>query len=206
MPYFEPAVATFFEQLGRHNSRDWFVAHRDEYERLVRKPLEDLAAEAGERYGTSRVMRPNRDVRFSTDKTPYKRNGSMWAGDVGGVYLEVDAAGISAGGGLYEPTRDQLRRGREAIDATPRAADALERALASLAEGGFEIAGPPLTTAPRGWARDHPHIELLRLTHYAAVRRLPLGAEHADIRDAWRSVDPLTAWVQRWVGPALSWP
>ncbi len=55
-------------------------------------------------------MRPNRDVRFSADKSPYKTSASLWAGTVGGVYLSLTAHHIEAGGGIYEPSRDQVAR------------------------------------------------------------------------------------------------
>ncbi len=206
MPVFDAAVGRFFAELARHNDRVWFQAHREDYERLVRTPLERVAIEAGERYGPTHVTRAHRDVRFSPDKSPYSLSASMRAGEVGGVYLEVDATGVSVGGGLYGPSRDQLQRAREAIDGDERAADALQRALDRLEHAGFEVAGPALKTAPRGYPRDHPRIELLRLQHYAALRRLPLDAEHRAVRDAWRAVEPLSAWASERVGTARSWP
>jgi uncharacterized protein (TIGR02453 family) len=162
--------------------------------------MEALLAEAESRYGAGRVMRINRDVRFSPDKSPYSTSSSLWAGAVGGVYLRVSSAGLEVGGGLYEPTRDQLARGREAIDRRPKAADALADIVDELSRQRYELAGPPLRTAPRGYARDHPRIELLRLTHYAALRHVPLATPIDEIRRGWRSVEPLIRWVDRYVG------
>lgn len=203
---FSPATAAFLTDLAKHNDRGWFTVHRAEYDTHVRDPLQSLLDEVTVDYGPGRVMRPNRDVRFSADKTPYRTTASMWAGTVGGVYLQVDAGGLEAGGGLYEPTRDQLQRAREAIDTRPVAASRLRTIIETLDRAGFSVAGPSLATAPRGFARDHPEIELLRLKHYAALRRLPLSSSTADIRDAWRTVEPLIEWSGDYVGPALAWP
>lgn len=203
---FRPETAAFFAGLRRHNDKAWFDRHRDEWTDLVKQPLEALLAEAEPEHGPGRVMRINRDVRFSPDKSPYRTSCGMWAGGVGGVYLSVSEAGLEVGGGLYEPSRDQLARARSRIDERPQVAAALQRAIDDLTGSGFEIAGPSLSTAPRGYPRDHPRIELLRLRHYAALRPLPLTAEPAAIREIWQRVAPLNGWVQRWVGPAERWP
>lgn len=205
-PVFGPESATFLADLAKHNDRDWFTAHRADYDALVRGPMETLLGTVTDVYGPGRVTRPNRDVRFSADKTPYKTTSSMWAGTVGGVYLQLDAEGIEVGGGLYEPTRDQLARAREAIDGRPEAATRLEQITTDLERHGFALAGPSLTTAPRGYPRDHPRIELLRLRHYAALTRLDVDADLPRIRREWERVQPLIDWSEEYVGPARSWP
>lgn len=203
---FTSEASAFFRGLRDDNSKGWFEAHRDVYEASVRQPLEDLLGQVQDAYGEGRVTRPNRDVRFSPDKSPYKTTASMWAGEVGGVYLSVGPDGLDVGGGLYGPSRDQLARARAAIADRPRAADDLRAIVSRLESRGFEMAGPPLKTAPRGYDRDHPQVELLRLTHYAAIAKLPVDASPQKIRGIWRSVEPLIAWTAEHVGPAVSWP
>ena len=203
---FAPEAVTFFTGLAENNTRAYFTDHRDVYDRAIRGPLEALTAEAQEKYGPGKVTRPNRDVRFSVDKTPYRLTAAMWVRSVGGVYLQFSANGIEAGGGLYEPTRDQLGRGRAAISSQPLAAARVRGILDDLAAQGFEVAGPSLKTTPKGYEKDDPQIELLRLKHYAALRRLPVDADADAIRAAWTAIEPLIAWVGEWVGPALSWP
>jgi uncharacterized protein (TIGR02453 family) len=195
-PAFPPAAFAFYADLERNNSREWFAEHRSTYEQAVRVPLERLAALAQERYGPAKVFRPHRDVRFSHDKSPYKTNGAMTAGTTGGVYASISAEGLHAGGGLYEPTRDQLRRARETIAADGSSAAELAAVVAELERSGLELAGPFLKTAPRGIDRDHPRIELLRLSHYAALTRLPPEATIGDLERVWRSLEPLLAWVR----------
>jgi uncharacterized protein (TIGR02453 family) len=200
---FAPGAFAFYAALEADNSRTWFTEHRDAYEEFVRIPLERFAAGAEERYGPAKVFRPNRDVRFSADKSPYKLNGAMTAGRIGGIYVSVSAEGLQAGGGLYEPTRDQLRRSRETIAADGPPAAELARIVAGLDAAGLELAGPNLTTAPRGVDRDHRRIELLRLTRYAALRRLPPTATVGDIEQVWRDVEALLDWTARYAGPAM---
>lgn len=204
---FGRGAAEFFDLLAADNRRETFAANRRQYDAQVRGPLERLLGEATERYGGSgHVTRPNRDVRFSPDKSPYRLDASIWAGEVGGVYLRVHRGGLQVGGGLYEPTRDQLRRARAAIAGVPRAAAELHQAVDDAVGHGFEMAGPDLKTAPRGFDRDDPEIELLRLRHYAALRHLPLTASADRVRTAWRQVEPLLGWATEHVGVALSWP
>jgi uncharacterized protein (DUF2461 family) len=62
----------FFKQLAAHNNRDWFLAHKEIYERTCRAPIELLVAELEPRFGKARISRINRDVRFSRDRAPYK--------------------------------------------------------------------------------------------------------------------------------------
>ena len=197
-------ASRFLSGLAKDNTKVFFEAHHDEYITSIRQPLEDLLHEVQDTYGPGRVMRPNRDLRFSADKSPYKTTASMWAGDVGGVYLSLSASGLEVGGGLYDPSRDQLARARHAIEGRPQVAKHFGDILGKLTRGGFEVAGPSLKTAPRGFDRDHPAIELLRLKHYAALKQLPLGAAPDTIRETWTAVVPLITWCSKNVGAAIS--
>ncbi|CAA9532053.1 MAG: hypothetical protein AVDCRST_MAG79-1013 [uncultured Thermoleophilia bacterium] len=206
---FPPAALTFLAGLEADNSKAWFDAHRDVYEEAVRDPLERLIAEAGALYGPSKVFRPNRDVRFSRDKSPYKTTAAGYAGEVGVVYAALDPRGLHVGGGLYEPARDQLARARAAIATDHDAGAQLAEILETLRASGFTITGPSLRTAPKGYPKDHPRIELLRLQRFAALRQLPPGPDihdpersRAAIFGAWRALEPLTDWIRTHVGPS----
>jgi len=203
---FEPGAFAFFDELARHNDREWFQAHRADYERLVREPIERIAGRAQEVYGPAHVMRPNRDIRFSADKSPYKTNAAMSAGRSAAVYLSVSGSGIEVGGGLYQPSRDQLARARAAIADDGVPARQLAAIVAALSAAGFALAGPSLTTAPRGFDRDHPRIDLLRLTHYAALRTLPRDATDRMVDEAWQQVAPLIEWADAHAGVARDEP
>ena len=74
----------FFKHLAAHNNRDWYLAHKDIYERTCRAPMQALVTELEPRFGTARISRINRDVRFSRDRAPYK---TYIAAGVGGNYI-----------------------------------------------------------------------------------------------------------------------
>ncbi|WIB59548.1 DUF2461 domain-containing protein [Curtobacterium sp. MCLR17_007] len=197
--FFSPSLATFFRGLAAHNDTAWFEEHREDWERDVRDPMDALLQEAERRYGPGRVLRQHRDLRFTPDKRPYREDTGLTAG---GVYLSAGVDGLQVGGGLYEPSRDQLLAARTVIDERPQAAAALQRILDDLTDAGYELAGPPLKTAPRGWSADHPRIELLRMQHYAALVHLPLTSSLDDVVAAWDGVQPLVRWTVKWARAA----
>src|SRR4051794_30489889 len=80
---FPAAAATFYEGLAADNSRAYWQAHKDVYAAAVRGPMEDLAEEL-HAFGPFHVFRPNRDVRFSKDKTPYKDHVAAYGEREGG--------------------------------------------------------------------------------------------------------------------------
>jgi uncharacterized protein (TIGR02453 family) len=194
--YFDDDLAGFFDGLRRNNNREWFDAHRAEWERVVRVPIERLLGEVEPKYGPGKVLRQNRDVRFARDKSPYRTSAAMVAGL---MYLRASDDGLELGGGLYRPTREQLDAARTVIDERPQAAAALEEILDDLEGKGYSITGPSLRAAPRGFPRDHPRIELLRLQSFAALRRLPLRASRDVIIATWDETEPLIRWLRKWV-------
>src|SRR5688500_12264504 len=114
---FGPGAVAFYEELAADNSRDWWLAHRDRYEDEIRAPLEHLLADLADEFGEARVFRPNRDVRFSADKSPYKTTAAAaihTAYQVGSsLYIQLSADGLMTGSGLFHPARDQLAKLRE---------------------------------------------------------------------------------------------
>jgi uncharacterized protein (TIGR02453 family) len=212
---FPPAAFAWFDGLEADNSRPWFHAHRDTYERDVRGAFEAMLDElAGELGGAVKVFRQHRDVRFSADKSPYKTRtyGLIFdRPDDGAVlYAEVAAAGLFAGTGVHMMDTDQLARFREAV-ADDASGPALERALDAAIAAGVETFGEALKTAPRGYPRDHPRIGLLRHKALVAGRRLAPGAsgipadaalEHA--RTTWAACAPMNAWLGEHVGAAAA--
>jgi len=207
------AVFAWFSGLERDNSKAYFTAARDLYEHASRGGLEAMLAELREDFGGSvRTFRPQRDVRFSPDKSPYKtRAYGILEGAPSapaGLYAELSAQGLYAGTGYYMPARDQLARLRAAID-DDRAGTTLAAAADAAEDAGLELSGGSLKTAPRGYPRDHPRIELRRRTALIAGRRLPGGngiardAALGHVDATWRAAEPLTAWLERHVGPSV---
>ena len=112
-----------------------------------------------------------------------------------------------AGSGLYQLASDQLERYRSAVDDDAKG-DALAVAVAAATDAGLRIDGRSLKTAPRGYPRDHPRIELLRRRALIAGLRLAptdegigRNAALAHVGDTWLAARPLTAWLDEHVGP-----
>ena len=153
---FRPAVFEWFAGLERDNSREYFTATRDLYEAEVRGGLEAMFDELTREFsGDVKVFRQHRDLRFTPDKRPYK---DRTYGVLGRYYAALSSRGIYAGTGYYRVARDQLERYRAAVASD----DSGPRLEAALATAGLEVAGLSLKTAPRGYPKDHPRIELLR--------------------------------------------
>lgn len=171
--------------------------------------MEALSEAVAGEFGPLHVFRPNRDVRFSKDKSPYKTAcGAVTEREGGAVYyVQISAQGLYVGSGYYHPASDQLERMRAAID-DARSGPALERAVVAVERAGLEIGGDQLKTAPRGYAKDHPRIALLRRKGLIGGRGFPpakwLSTAKAKDRvvDTWRSAEPLNAWLERHVGPS----
>src|SRR4029079_17847435 len=111
---------------------------------------------------------------FSKDKAPYKT--AIAASLTGGGYIQMSADGLAAGCGLYRPATDQLERYRAAV-ADGRSGTALVKVVAKARDAKIEItAHETLKTAPRGYPKDHPRIDLLRQKGLIAWREWPVGA------------------------------
>ncbi len=197
----------FFEGLEADNSKTYWQRHKEDYESLVRAPMEDLLAELQPEFGEGRIFRPYRDVRFSADKSPYK---TTIAATIGGHYVQLDARGLGAGAGTWEMASDQLERYRQAVseDGSGRR---LERIVAKIRKAGVEATGHgALKTAPKGYPKDHPRIELLRYKGLIAWREWPagawLGTRKAKDRvvELFRLSEPLDDWLREHVGPSTS--
>lgn len=180
---FPDARGDFFLSLALHNDRDWFQAHRAEYQEGWAAPMAALLEEVraglrgayGKRaLGAPKVFRLNRDVRFSKDKSPYKTHVAGWIPlDVGGTpspgatpaafYLQVGVKERFTGAGSWIFDADALKRFRTAL-LDPKRGALLARRLAALTADGFQVsAGATLARAPAGVDPAHPRAELLRL-------------------------------------------
>lgn len=166
-----------------------------------------------EEFGPLRVFRPNRDVRFSKDKSPYKtRCYAVTEGDGGeAYYVEISAQGLVVATGYWMMANDQLDRYRQAVD-DDEAGPVLEGIMAELRQRELDVEGPGLKTAPRGYARDHPRVELLRHKSLATMKRFPPVAWLATptaadrIVEVWRAGGEMNDWLARHVGPSTLSP
>ncbi len=193
----------FYEGLEADNSKVYWTRHRAVYDRHVKTPMEELLAELAGEFGEGKLFRPHRDVRFSADKAPYKTN---CAARLGSGYVSFSADGLSVGSGLYMPDAPALARYRAAVDAKKSGAE-LVAIVDALREGGYDtMAHDVLKTAPKGYPKDHPRIELLRYKGIAMMKTWPVGAwlGTAKAKDrvvtTLRAGAPLRDWLARNVG------
>lgn len=198
----------FFADLAANNSRDWWLANRSRYEDEVRRPLEELLEDLAAEFGEAKVFRPNRDTRFSTDKSPYKTNAAAVTsvGDGTSLYLSLSTEGLHVGGGAYHLARDQLARYRAAVDDDRRGSE-LQGIAEALRAAKADVTGrSQLKTAPRGVSPDHPRIDLLRQDGLIGIWAHPPRAwlhtkQAADkVAEGWRRLEPLNAWLRANVG------
>lgn len=206
---FPDAAFTFYERLGADNTRAFWQANKETYRTAVREPMDALLVELAE-FGPFHVFRPNKDVRFAKDKRPYKDHIGAFGESEGGAgyYMHLSATGMFAGSGYYNLASDQLDRFRRAIDAEATGSE-LVAIGTRLTERGLTLGSmEQLKTAPRGYAKDHPRIELLRRKGLVASREWPEAAWMRTravakrVRDAWRAADEMNAWMDAHVGPS----
>jgi TIGR02453 family protein len=198
------AVLDFYEGLEVDNSRAYWQSHKKVYDEEVRGPMEALLAELCDEFGDAKMFRPHRDIRFSADKTPYKTQlGATLAGH---GYVQISAGGLAAASGTYVFATDQLARYRRAV-ALDLTGEALVRIVDDARAAGLTItAAGTLTTAPRGYPKDHPRIELLRMKGLVTWKEWPVEpwlatAEAKDkVAAVLRASVPLVDWLDVHVG------
>lgn len=193
----------FFDGIELDNSKRYWAAHKDIYEESVLAPMSALLAELAPEFGEGRVFRPYRDIRFSSDKSPYKTNIAAH-NDSG--YISLSAHALGVGAGLHMPTPDQLADFRAAV-ADDRTGPELVRIVGALKRKKIEVgAHEVLKSAPRGYPVDHPRIDLLRYKGLTAWKEWPVGPWLATVAPKRRIIDflhasePLKSWLASHVG------
>jgi uncharacterized protein (TIGR02453 family) len=180
-------VLNFLSELRVNNNKEWFDQNRGRYEEsrkkvlflteLVIHEIGGFDPEIGNLNAKDCVFRIFRDVRFSTDKTPYKVNmGSFIARggrkSVGaGYYLHIEPGGSFVGGGAYCPPADSLKALRTEIFDHPEEFKHLINS-APFRKMYPEMYDDKLKTAPKGFPKDFPEIDLLKYKSYAFTSRI----------------------------------
>lgn len=200
----------FYQGLETDNTKTYWTAHRPAYDTSVLAPMAELLDELADEFGPGRISRPYRDVRFRTDKSPYKT--AIYAILEAGGYVNFSADGLTVGIGYHQMAPDQLDRYRRAVaeDAT---GDELVGIIRRLTAKGIEVGGTAsLKSAPRGYPKDHPRVDLLRHKGLIAWRHWPLatwlhtaGAKRRVV-EFLRVAAPLQGWLEEQVGPSTAPP
>lgn len=202
------AAFRFYAELEENNNREWWLEHKTTYDAEVKEPLTALLSELEPQFGPAKIFRPNRDVRFSQDKSPYKTAQGAFAATQEGVgyYVQISADGLLIGGGYHSHTPAQLARFRAAVDA-PASGEELQSIIDDVAASGFAIEGEKLKTVPRGFDKDHPRAELLK--HKSLSAGVEVGepawlstpAAKDRIAARWEVLRPLVEWVGEHAAP-----
>jgi uncharacterized protein (TIGR02453 family) len=198
---FSPDAIQFLVDLRANNSRDWFQPRKAEYERLLKRPMEELceALEAEFRArgiplhadAAKSPFRIYRDTRFSKDKSPYKSHVAAsfgWAGDgvdaaagrshtenvhASGGYFHLQPGEIYVGGGVWHPEPSWLKSFRDRMLADYDGFRRIVEAPAFVeAFGQVGDDGESLKRVPSGYPADHPAADLLRKKNVTFGRRL----------------------------------
>ena len=178
------SVQGFLSELNQNNNKVWFDEHRPVYnaaretfEKFINGLIEEFKVPDKLQDLTARecMTRIYRDIRFSKNKAPYKTNMAAmiapggWKAPMLGYYISIEPKNQSiAAGGLYNPTPEQLNRFRQVIE---RDASAFKKLLhgKEFIENFHAVEGDRLKTAPKGYERTHPEIEILQLKQIFVV-------------------------------------
>mgnify|MGYP001337173337 FL=1 len=191
-----PAIFRFFKQLAKNNNRKWFEQNKSEFKALeteVKQFGEALKDQLNQNDSIDRfkVFRIYRDVRFSKDKAPYKTHfGLTWHRTKpefrGGYYLHLKPDDIFLACGFWDPAPADLKRIRQEIDLDGDEYRNLINAPALKNMWG-ELQGNKVRTSPKGFAKDHPDIDLLRLKQHIFMIRYT--EEEVTARDFMNRLD-----------------
>jgi uncharacterized protein (TIGR02453 family) len=186
----------------------YWQANKDTFDAHVKGAMVALLEELDE-FGPFNIFRPYNDVRFAKGRPPYKEAiGAVGEREGGAIfYVQFSAAGLTIGSGYYAMATDQLERFRAAVDDDSRGAE-IAAISAVLAKKYTIGAISELKTAPRGYPKDHPRIELLRRKGLTAFMSwTPQSWMHTKavvkkVRDGWNGASELNDWLDAHVGPS----
>jgi uncharacterized protein (TIGR02453 family) len=183
----------FLDDLKKNNNRDWFQENKKRYEvfkkdyhQLVSafldamKPLDPSLELLEVKNCTFRI---NRDIRFSKDKSPYKAHLGVWmstgakGANRAGYYVHIEKGASFIAGGFYSPEAEDLKKVRKEIAFFH---DDLEAILADKnfkkEFGSLDINETnSLKSMPRGYEKDHPAIEFLKLKSFTATQKYDIA-------------------------------
>lgn len=189
---FSPKAFTFLRGLAKNNRKEWFEAHRTDYDQYLKQPLAQLIEEmdvqlasfAPEIIGSPKksAFRIHRDVRFSKNKSPYKTHVACWfyhrdaghgvGGDAAhggaGFYFHLAPEGCFCGGGIWMPPRPALAKIRQCLVDDLEGWEELVKNRGFRKRFGDLDTEGMLTRPPRGFTAEHPAATWLRYQSFTA--------------------------------------
>ncbi|MBV8328020.1 DUF2461 domain-containing protein [Chryseobacterium sp.] len=169
----------FLKQLEKNNNRDWFAGNKPEYDSIVKEnkvfftQIYNELQEHDKLKGIH-IFRIYRDVRFSKDQTPYKTNFGVGYSRSkpmlrGGYYIQLEPGNSFVGGGFWGPETGDLLRIRKEFELSTTAIDKITADETFVKYFG-ELKGDSVKTAPRGFDKSHPAIDLIRKKQFIVMR------------------------------------
>src|SRR3954462_14393076 len=172
----------FLARLAGDNSRAYFDAHRDVYEAALLAPAKAFVAALGEQLHArvapglraeprinGSILRINRDIRFSSDKRPYKEHLDFWfwegegpSRERPGLFMRLRPATVTLGAGMHRFEPPALTAYRAAVDDDARGRALEDAIIDATGLRGVTVGGLANKRVPRGCAADHPRADLLR--------------------------------------------
>lgn len=215
-----PDLLNFLSELKQNNNREWFEENRERYKELrehfinfISILIHELSAmdkSLGYPEARKTVFRINRDIRFSKNKEPYKTNmGSFISGGgkkiaLPGYYFHIEPGACMLAGGMYRPPAPELKLIRKEIFENPKEFRSIINEKEFRITFG-ELYSEKLKTAPMGYPKDHPDIDLIRYKSYTVAK--PVSDEfisHPNLMNEslriFRTMKPLNDFLNRAVG------
>lgn len=182
------AILSFLRSLKRNNNREWFLANKSKYdqakrefENFIEKSIREISRFDKRITGIKAkdcLFRIYRDVRFSHDKSPYKNHLGAFITDKGknsngpGYYIHAEPGNCFIAGGIYQPESSQLELIRKEIDFSLTYFKKILNNKDFVKYFGTLVEDGKLKTAPKGFAKDHPAIDLLKHRSYIAAHKV----------------------------------
>lgn len=211
----------FLTDLSKNNKKEWMDDNKKRYQEAKSQVIE-LVAEVIEKASTfdtgligvdpkKTLFRINRDIRFSKNKDPYKinfgaaiANGGRKSGNAG-YYLHIKPDNVMVGGGIYQPMPEVLQKVRQEIDYNGKKIREIieSKEFKSVYK---ELHGEDrLKTAPKGYPKDHPDLDLLQLKHYVFMNQVTDKQATSktfsdEIAYAYQTLYPFNQFLQEAIG------
>ncbi|QWT85391.1 MULTISPECIES: DUF2461 domain-containing protein [Chryseobacterium] len=170
----------FLTHLKENNNREWFTQHKSEYDIIVKenKVFFNQIYQELQEYDQLKgihIFRIYNDVRFSKNKTPYKTNFGVGYSRSkpmlrGGYYIQLEPGNSFVGGGFWGPEAKDLLRIRKEFEIS---STEIEKIIAdkTFIQYFGELKGDSVKTAPRGFDKNHPAIDLIRKKQFLVMRK-----------------------------------
>lgn len=207
----------FLQELSENNNREWFAVHKEQYEAIKTEVLAFTAALAkalaevdpliaADTDPKKAMLRIYRDIRFSKNKDPYKKNIGIWfsakskGGNEPGYYVHLQPGNSFVAGGYWMPEAAHLKRIRQEIDYN------IEEWKTIVEEKNFVKTfdlnkDNALKNAPKGYDIDDPNIEYLKLKSFEALKKIG-DEEFFDpkivdkLKSSFQTIYPLVAFLR----------